>query len=42
VCDLCGDEFEAGDVVVDDGAEVAHKSCVAQWFRGNFGREGLA
>lgn len=41
-CDLCGDRLLPGERVSDDGCEVAHAACVAQWFRSNFGREGLS
>jgi hypothetical protein len=40
-CDLCHSEIRPGESFQDDGDEVAHTSCSRDWFRRNFGREGL-
>lgn len=41
-CDICEDPIMPGDRYVDDGSEIAHTTCVAHWFRANFGREVLS
>lgn len=40
-CDICNQQIAAGERFHDDGDEIAHTSCVRNWFRGNFGRESL-
>lgn len=42
VCDICHQPILADEKVFNDGNEIAHVSCVRDWFRRNFGREGLA
>ena len=41
-CDICNQPIQAGEKVSDDGSEIAHTTCVRDWFRRNYGREGLA
>jgi hypothetical protein len=41
-CDICQHRILAGEKFSDDGSEIAHTACVKDWFRRNFGREGLA
>lgn len=41
-CDICGQAIVAGERVQNDCDELVHTACVRDWFRRNFGREGLA
>lgn len=41
LCDICGDRIFADEKWSDDGTEVAHTACVEDWFRRNYGAEGL-
>lgn len=43
-CDICGMAVVEGELysVSDGGLTVEHKACVADWFRRNYGREGIA
>jgi hypothetical protein len=41
VCDICDEPIRADEPFTDDGSEIAHKACVGQWFRSQWGRETL-
>lgn len=43
-CDICDMEVVEGErfTVSDGGLTVEHTACTADWFRRNYGREGLA
>lgn len=44
-CIICEDEILPGErhaVVCAEFGEGEHAACTAQWFRTNYGREGLA
>jgi hypothetical protein len=40
-CDICHQPILSGEKFSDDGSEIAHTACVRDWFRRNFGRDGL-
>lgn len=44
VCDICGHEIVPGEAFTPDSAAgpAEHTACTADWFRRNFGREGLS
>lgn len=42
-CDICDEEIQPGEKFYgDDEIGCEHKSCADDWFRRNFGREGLS
>ena len=43
-CDLCGERVVPGEhfTVSDGGLTVEHDACADDWFRRNYGREGVA
>lgn len=44
VCDICGHDIIDGEPFrpADDAGPAEHTACTADWFRRNFGREGLS
>jgi hypothetical protein len=41
-CDICGMHIQAGEKFTHDPkGETTHNDCARDWFRRNFGREGL-
>ncbi len=43
ICDICEQEIVEGEsfAPADDSGPAEHTACTADWFRRNFGREGL-
>lgn len=42
-CDVCGERIEPGERYTSDPkGETTHDDCARDWFRRNFGREGLS
>jgi hypothetical protein len=40
-CDICNQPITPDEKFHDGDGEIVHTVCASQWFRGNFGREGL-
>lgn len=41
-CEICGQPILEGERYTEDGPSVEHTECAADWWRRNFGAEGLA